>query len=117
MRPWIAGKERMNSHLLTALIIGYILFELIEHVLLPLAWSFAARKRKSLCGNETMLNKVVEVKSWRDGTGCVLVDGELWNAASEDHLDIGDKAIIRTVDGLTLKIATCPLVSEGISNK
>jgi membrane-bound ClpP family serine protease len=107
----------MSAYLLPALIIGYVIFEVIEHVVLPLAWSFAARKRKALCGNEAMLNKLVEVKSWQDGTGLVLVDGELWKATSEDPLQSGDKATIGTVDGLILKIASFPLVGEGISNR
>jgi len=96
----------MITHILTVLIVGYILFELIEHVLFPLVWSFVIRNRKSLCGNEGMLGKMVEVRSWQDGEGRVLVDGELWNAASDDHLQPGDRAIVQRVDGLVLKIAS-----------
>ena len=96
----------MVMHILTVLIAGYILFELIEHVLFPLVWSFVARNRKSLCGNEGMLGKMVEVRCWQDGEGRVLVDGEIWNAASDDHLQPGDRAIVQRVDGLVLKIAS-----------
>lgn len=107
----------MSAYLLPALIIGYVIFEVIEHVLLPLLWSFGARKGKALCGKEAMLNKLVEVKSWQDGTGLVLVDGELWKATSEDPLQSGDRATIAMVDGLVLKVSPFPVVGEGISNR
>jgi membrane protein implicated in regulation of membrane protease activity len=96
----------MITRLLTILIAGFILFELIEHVLFPLLWSFVTRNRKSLCGNDGMLGKIVEVRSWRDGEGRVLVDGEIWNAASDDHLQSGDRAVVQEVNGLVLKIAS-----------
>ena len=96
----------MITDILTVLVIGYVIFELIEHVLFPLVWSFAARNRKSLCGNEGMLGKEVEVSSWQGGEGRVLVDGELWNAGSGDLLQPGDKAFVQKVDGLVLKIAS-----------
>jgi membrane-bound serine protease (ClpP class) len=96
----------MITRILTVLIAGYILFEVIEHVLFPLIWSFVTRNRKSPCGYEGMLGKMVEVRSWEDGEGRVLVDGEFWNAASDDHLQPGDRAIVHKVDGLILKIAT-----------
>ena len=57
-------------------------------------------------GLKGMPDKVVEVKKWRDGEGRVLVDGELWNAASDDHLQPGDRAIVQKVDGMVLKIAS-----------
>jgi membrane-bound ClpP family serine protease len=96
----------MIKPILTILIVGYILFELIEHVLFPLVWSFATRNRKSHCGKEGMLGKMVEVRSWQDGEGRVFVDGELWNAVSGDHLQPGDNAIVQKVDGLVLRIAS-----------
>jgi membrane protein implicated in regulation of membrane protease activity len=96
----------MLTYVLAILIVGYILFELVEHVLFPLVWLFVARNRQSCCGKEGMLGKTVEVRSWRDGEGRVLVVGELWNAASDDHLQPGDRAIVQRVDGLILKIAS-----------
>jgi membrane-bound ClpP family serine protease len=96
----------MTTHILTVLIVGYILFELIEHILFPVVWSFVARNRRSRCGVEGMLDKVVEVKKWRNGEGRALVDGELWQAASDDHLQPGDRAVVQKVNGLVLKIAS-----------
>ena len=95
----------MVTRILIVLISAYILFELIEHVLFPLAWWFVGRKRKSFCGKEGMLGKMVEVRSWGSGEGRVLVEGELWNAASDDDLQPGDRAVVQQVDGLVLRIA------------
>jgi membrane-bound ClpP family serine protease len=86
------------------LIIGFIVFELIEHVIFPLFWSVKNRKKISVCGVTGMLGKVVEVKEWNDAEGKVFVDGELWRGVSEVSLLRGDKAIIQTVEGLTLRL-------------
>jgi membrane protein implicated in regulation of membrane protease activity len=96
----------MIANILTILIAGVVLFELIEHILFPLVWSFIIRNRKSFCGIEGMLGKMVEVRSWQDGEGRVLVDGESWNAASDDHLQPGDRAVVQRINGLVLKIAS-----------
>jgi membrane-bound ClpP family serine protease len=95
----------MITYILSALIIGFFVFELIEHVLFPLVWSFASRKRNSLCGNEGMLGKVAEVKFWQGGEGLVFVDGELWKAVSDGPLKPGDRAVIERVEGLVLMVA------------
>jgi membrane-bound ClpP family serine protease len=96
----------MITQILTILIAGYILFEVIEHVLFPLIWFIVNRNRKSLCGNEGMVGKMAEVKSWQGGEGRVVVEGEIWNAASDDHLKPGDRAVVQKVDGLVLRIAS-----------
>ncbi len=109
----------MITNLLTILIVGFIVFEVIEHLLLPLAWSFVARNRRSPCGIEGMLGKVVEVKKWCDGQGRVLLDGELWKATSCDPQRPGDKAEVQEVVGLVLKIAaiSSPETMEPSSTK
>ena len=48
-----------------ALVIGFLLFELIEHVVFPLFWFTMGKKRKSVCGVTAMLGKVGEVKQWK----------------------------------------------------
>jgi membrane-bound serine protease (ClpP class) len=94
------------THILTILIVGYILFELIEHILFPLIYSFVTRNRRSPCGTDGLLDKEVEVRFWQGGEGRVFVEGELWNAASDDDLKPGDRAVVQKVDGLFLRIAS-----------
>lgn len=94
----------MIIKILTILVIGFVLFELIEHILFPLIWTIVNRKRRSVCGVENMVGKVVEVKKWQRTEGRVFVDGELWMAVSDGPLLPGDKAIVDKVEGLILSV-------------
>ena len=51
------------------IIIGFVLFELIEHVIFPLVWYIIVRKRKPLCGIESMIGKEVMVQKWQKKAG------------------------------------------------
>lgn len=92
------------GNILAILIVGIVLFELIEHILFPLVWAFVARNRKSPCGVDGIPGKLVEVKDWRDGRGQVLLEGELWNAVCSAPLRPGDTAVVQKVDGLVLTV-------------
>jgi len=90
--------------ILLILAAGYILFELVEHVVFPLFWFIRDRKRKSVCGIMGMLGKVGEVKQWRKNEGRIFVNGELWRAVSDAPLSSGDRVVIHNVRGLTLGV-------------
>ena len=94
----------MYKIVLIALIVAFVLFEIIEHVFVPLVGFILSRKKKSISGAEGMVDMVVEVKQWNTTKGQVFVNGELWKATCEVPLVKGDKAIIHHVDGLTLKV-------------
>ena len=94
----------MIKTIILTLVIGFILFELIEHVVFPLFWFIKGRKRKSVCGVSGMLGKVGEVKQWQKNEGKVFVNGELWQAVSEAPLLPGDRVVIQNVEGLTLEV-------------
>jgi len=94
----------MIKTIILALVIGFILFELIEHVVFPLFWFIKSRKRKSVCGMSGMLGKVGEVKQWQKNEGKVFVNGELWQAVSKVPLLPGDRVVIQNVKGLTLEV-------------
>ena len=94
----------MIKTIILTLVIGVVLFELIEHVVFPLFWSIMGRKRKSICGVTGMLGKVGEVKQWKKNEGKVFVNGELWQAVSDIPLLRGDRVVIKDVEGLTLKV-------------
>jgi len=94
----------MTKNILIALIVGFVLFEIIEHVVFPLVWLIFGRKRRSICGAEGMLGKVVEVRQWNKTEGQVVVNAELWRAVSDVPLSKGDKAVIHNVEGLTLRV-------------
>ncbi|MCG2779233.1 MAG: hypothetical protein L6406_26465 [Desulfobacterales bacterium] len=96
----------MKTIILT-LVIGFVLFELVEHVVFPLFWFIKHRKRKSVCGVTGMLGKMGEIKQWQETEGQVFVNGELWRALSDVPLLTGDKAVVQNVDGLTLRVKPC----------
>jgi membrane-bound serine protease (ClpP class) len=92
------------KNVILILVIGFIVFELIEHVLFPLFWSIKNRRKRSACGSTGMLGKVAEVRQWQTSEGQVVVKGELWKAISDVPLSTGDRVIIQNVEGLTLKV-------------
>ena len=93
----------INSMLIT-LVVAFLLFEIIEHVIVPLVGFLLTRKKRPVSGAEGMVGAVVKVKQWNTKEGWVAVNGELWRADCEIPLQQGDKAIIRSVQGLTLKV-------------
>ena len=97
----------MMKTIILTLVIGFVLFELVEHVVFPLFWFIKDRKRKSVCGVTGMLGKVGEIKQWQETEGQVFVNGELWRALSDVPLFTGDKAVVQNVDGLTLRVKPC----------
>ena len=98
----------MIKTILLSLGIGFILFEFIEHVIFPLFWFIRGRKRTSVCGVSGMLGKVGEIKQWQKNEGKVFVNGELWQAVSEDALLPGDRVVVQNVEGLTLEVTPYP---------
>jgi len=94
----------MIKTIILTLVLGYLIFELIEHAVIPLFWFIMGRKRKSVCGVSGMLGKIGEVKQWKKYEGKVFVNGELWQAVSEVSLVRGDRVVIQNVEGLTLKV-------------
>lgn len=94
----------MARSILITLVIGFLLFEFVEHLLFPLAWFILGKKGRSTTGAEGMLGKVVEVKQWNRNEGQVLVNGELWEAVGDVPLAKGDEAVIYDIKGLILKV-------------
>lgn len=92
------------KNIILILVIGFILFEIIEHVIIPIVFYFVKRKKKPFTGVESLLGEVVDVRQWDGKEGQVIIKGELWKAVSDVHLKKGNKAVVRHVEGLTLKI-------------
>lgn len=80
-------------------------FEVVEHVVVPLIWAVVSRKKRSVSGAAGLLGEVAEVRRWKGTEGYVFVKGELWKAAGDGPLSVGDKVLVESVEGLTLKIS------------
>lgn len=70
----------MLKTIIITIIICFIVFELIEHVFLPLFWFILKGREKSNYGVTGMKGKTVEIKRWDKTEGQVLINGELWKA-------------------------------------
>jgi membrane-bound ClpP family serine protease len=86
------------------LIIAFIVFEFVEHVIIPLIGFLIQRKKKSAYGPTNLLGKTGEIKKWGENEGYVFVNGELWKAVSDSPFSPGDKVLVQKVEGLTLRV-------------
>ncbi len=86
------------------IVLAFLLFEFIEHVVIPLLAIILRKKRKPMTGNSGLIGEVCEVKEWSHKEGRVFIHGELWWATSEEPLSPGDKAVVHNVQGLTLNV-------------
>lgn len=94
----------MKSALIT-IFICIVVYEIIEHLILPLFWMIRHRKRKSSVGPSSMIGRKCLVKKWDGNRGKVQVGSELWNATAESQLNPGEEAVIQDIQGLTLTIS------------
>lgn len=82
---WQVARSSVSEHLtgnfmknvIMTLVIGFIIFEFIKHVIFPLFWYIKNRKKRSICGVTGMLGKVVEVKQWQTSEGRIFVNVEI----------------------------------------
>jgi len=86
------------------IVLAYVLFELMEHVVIPLLGLMLKKKKKPLTGSSGLIGQVGKVKEWNNTEGRIFIHGELWWATSEEPLSPGDKAVVQDVQGLTLKV-------------
>ena len=90
--------------ILLILVIAYILFEFVEHAVIPLIWLITKKQRLSPTGESGMIGLIAEIKEWEGTKGKVFVHGELWNAESDASFDPGDEAVIQAVERLVLTV-------------
>ena len=93
------------KEVMITLLVCVVIYEIFEHVILPLFWTMRYRRRKSAYGPSGMIGKRCVVKQWKGTHGKVSVGWELWNATSESQLIPGSEAIIRDINNLTLMVA------------
>ena len=92
------------KEILITLIVCVVIYEIVEHILLPLFWTIRYRGRKSAYGPSGMIGKKCVVKQWTGNRGKVWVGGELWHATGNSLLMPGDEGLIQGIDNLTLQV-------------
>jgi len=96
----------MMKEAITTLLVCVVIYEIVEHIILPLFWAIQYRRRKSAYGPSGMIGKRCVVKEWKGTRGKVWVGGEFWNATSESQLVPGSETLIRDVRNLTLVVSS-----------
>lgn len=91
---------------LITLLICIIVYEIFEHLILPLFWLIRYRKQESAYGPTGMIGKKCMVKQWDGTSGKVWVGAELWNAYSQSPLIPGEESVIQDIEGLTLRVSS-----------
>ncbi len=92
----------MVLKILITIVLGWLLFEFVEHAVVPLVWLAMKKNRRPKTGASGMIGEAGEVKEWSEGEGRIFVHGELWQATSEAPVSAGDKVVVQSVQGLTL---------------
>ncbi|MEE8480745.1 MAG: NfeD family protein [Desulfobacterales bacterium] len=94
----------MLKTIIITIVIIFIAFELIEHLIFPLFWLIFKGRKRSTYGVMGMIGKVVEIKRWDKTEGQVLFNGELWMAVCDVQLTVGNKAEVQGIEGLILNL-------------
>ena len=100
----ILVRRIMLKNIIITVIIIFVTVELIEHIIFPIVWSIFKGRKRSTYGVMGMIGKVVEIRRWNKTEGQVLINGELWSAVCEVPLQVGGKAVVQGIEGLTLKL-------------
>lgn len=98
----------MVVELLVAVIAVVAVYELFEHVILPLVIARAHRGRAGLTGPDGLIGREVVVRRWSGREGSVQVNGELWSAECRTPLVAGTTATVAEVRNLVLVLAEPP---------
>jgi membrane-bound serine protease (ClpP class) len=64
-------------------------------------------KKKPETGMEKLINMTGTVKVWNDKKGKVFLNGEFWDAVSEDTLSVGDTVQVTNYKDMTLYVKKC----------
>jgi len=96
----------MVLKILLFVLFAYLLFELIEHAILPLFWIITKKQKRSVTGASGLIGEIGEVREWAGNEGRIFVHGELWRATGEELLLPGDKVVVQNVQGLMLIVRT-----------
>ena len=98
------GTYTFMLKILLILVVAYLLYEIIEHAVLPFIWLITKRGKRSPTGPSGMIGQVAQVKQWSGTRGKVFVHGELWQAESDAPLKPGDEVLIVSINGLKLGV-------------
>ena len=86
------------------ILIVFVLYELVEHVIIPLLGYFWGRRSSHRKPDNGMVGKLATVVEWKSGNGLVRVNGEFWQASGPRSLSPESPVIIENIEGLKLRV-------------
>jgi membrane-bound serine protease (ClpP class) len=99
----------MRVHLFTALAVS-IPFGIITIFLMNIA--LKARANKVVTGEQGLIGEIGVVHTALALSGKVFVHGELWDAISSTEIAVGQRVVVRSVDGLQLRVDPVPATQQ-----
>ncbi|MBU0513431.1 MAG: hypothetical protein KJ621_01550 [Proteobacteria bacterium] len=79
-----------------------IVFEIGEHIVVPLIWSLRQRRRGKPDPLADLTARRVKVATWSNGRGQVFVGSERWLAQGPKDLTQGEEVVVLGNEGLVL---------------
>ncbi len=96
----------MFEKIVITIIAVFLLYEILEHVVLPLL-GFSFRKKRPLeSGGEGLIGKDAEVLEWQGKSGMVRIKGEYWQAFGRESLTVGKMVRVDNIQGLKLSVTS-----------
>ena len=86
------------------ILIVFVVYELIEHVIIPVLGCFLGRRTAHRRPDNEMVGKRATVIEWKAGKGLVRVNGEYWQAYGPRSLSPESLVIIENIEGLKLRV-------------
>lgn len=90
----------MLEYTLGVLVIGYIVLQIIEHVVFPVVWSFLQRRKVSMCDLASMIGEAGSVREWSGLNGKIWLKGGIWSASADRSFEPGDEVTVEGIEGL-----------------
>jgi hypothetical protein len=82
---------------LITLLVCFVIYGIIEHLILPLFWMIRYRNRKSIYGPSGMIGKRFVVKAWNSTRGKVWVDSDFYDSRYQSQR--GNRKAIHSLRG------------------
>jgi membrane-bound serine protease (ClpP class) len=95
--PWPGARIRLATSLAVTLPLAVITVLLVRF-----AW--AAKRRKTVTGEEGLINSIGVTRTDLEPRGKVFVHGELWDARAEQNIPAGNRVKVLKIEGLTLLV-------------
>src|ERR1700754_4284032 len=75
---------------------------------IEITWGLKLARGRARVGAETMVGRTGEVVVALAPRGQIMLDGERWSARSTGSIGVGERVVVRGIDGVTLEVERAP---------